>query len=267
MKPKISQSDLGQIKIGHAVYATIAAIAARRTHGIAGLESTINDGISRLLGAKHDYEGVKVSYSDNGEIHMTVYIAVTYGYRIPDLVLRLQERIKTAIQTYTSIKVEAIDIVVQDLIFDRANQVIGKDDLDPSRGAQGQAFNDIGLVANPQDKNLLEAIRNLVLFSPAIHALSPRFRDEVEDKLATPLRKERLPGINLKKTKDGLEINLYLQAVYGYKLIDVAHSLQESIGQLVQEDHQLDSVKVDVHFERLIEDASKQEGDKNDQEN
>jgi uncharacterized alkaline shock family protein YloU len=163
--------------------------------------------------------------------------------------------------------VEAIDIVVQDLIFDRANQVIGTDDLDPLRGAQGQAFNDIGLVANPQDQSLLESIRNLVLSSPAIHALSPRFRDEVEDKLATPLRKERLPGINLKKTKDGLEINLYLQAVYGYKLIDVAHSLQESIGQLVQEDHQLDSVKVDVHFERLIEDASKQEGDKNDQEN
>lgn len=162
---------------------------------------------------------------------------------------------------------EAIDIVVQDLIFDRANQVIGTDDLDPSSGAQGQAFNDIGLVANPQDQSLLESIRNLVLSSPAIHALSPRFRDEVEDKLATPLRKERLPGINLKKTKDGLEINLYLQAVYGYKLIDVAHSLQESIGQLVQEDHQLDSVKVDVHFERLIEDASKQEGDKNDQEN
>lgn len=267
MKPKISQSDLGQIKIGHAVYATIAAIAARRTHGIAGLESTINDGISRFLGAKHDYEGVKVSYSDNGEIHMTVYIAVSYGYRIPDLVLRLQERIKTAIQTYTSVKVEAIDIVVQDIIFDRTNQVIGGNELDSLRGGQGQTFNDIGPVTNPQDQTLLKAIRNLVLSSPAIHALSPRFRDEMEDKLATPLRKERLPGINLKKTKDGLEVNLYLQAVYGYKLIDVAHSLQESIGQLVQEDHQLDSVKVDVHFERLIEDASKQEGDKNDQEN
>ena len=46
------------------------------------------------------------------------YVSISYGYRIPDIALRLQERIKTALVNYTEIEVETIDIVVQDIIFD-----------------------------------------------------------------------------------------------------------------------------------------------------
>ncbi len=45
-------------------------------------------------------------------------MSISYGYRIPDIALRLQERIKTALVNYTEIEVETIDIVVQDIIFD-----------------------------------------------------------------------------------------------------------------------------------------------------
>ena len=44
--------------------------------------------------------------------------AFSMGYRIPDVVLRLQERIKTALVSYTEIEVQTIDVVVQDIIFD-----------------------------------------------------------------------------------------------------------------------------------------------------
>ena len=46
------------------------------------------------------------------------YVCIQYGYRIPDVVLRLQERIKTALVSYTEIEVQTIDVVVQDIIFD-----------------------------------------------------------------------------------------------------------------------------------------------------
>ena len=43
---------------------------------------------------------------------------IQYGYRIPDVALRLQERINTALVSYTEIEVQTIDVVVQDIIFD-----------------------------------------------------------------------------------------------------------------------------------------------------
>ena len=46
------------------------------------------------------------------------YMCAFSGYRIPDVVLRLQERIKTALVSYTEIEVQTIDVVVQDIIFD-----------------------------------------------------------------------------------------------------------------------------------------------------
>ena len=67
---------------------------------------------------KSDHEGVKISLNDEGAITVTLYVCIQYGYRIPDVVLRLQERIKTALVSYTEIEVQTIDVVVQDIIFD-----------------------------------------------------------------------------------------------------------------------------------------------------
>lgn len=267
MKPKIKESDLGKIKIGQAVYATIAAIAARTTHGIAGLASTFNDGVSRLFGTKHDYEGVKVSYTDTGELHMVVYIKVSYGYRIPDLVLRLQEKIKTAVQEYTSIKVEAIDVVVQELIFDAPlSQKPGRGDLQPTHTVEKPAspdleasLEDLSEPGDPTTQAILESAKDIALQTPGIYSLSPRRRDEMEDKLISRFGKKNLPGINLKRRKDGLEINLYLKAIYGYKLIDVAQHLQTAIRKGLLDQYQLDNVRVDVHFERLLQETAHEE--------
>lgn len=267
MKPKIKESDLGQIKIGQAVYATIAAIAARTTHGIAGLASTFNDGVSRLFGAKHDYEGVKVSYTDTGELHMVVYLKVSYGYRIPDLVLRLQEKIKSAVQDYTGIQVQAIDVVVQELIFETASSPKLAESIkevshkmeDRSSSDMESSLEDLADQGDPTSQAILETAKSIVLQIPGIDSLSPRRRDEVEDKLITRFGKKNLPGINLKHRKDGWEINLYIKAVYGYNLIEVAKQAQTSIRKGLLDQYQLDNVRVDVHFERLLQEVTQEE--------
>ena len=61
---------------------------------------------------------MKISFNDGGAISVTLYVCIQYGYRIPDVVLRLQERINTALVSYTEIEVQTIDVVVQDIIFD-----------------------------------------------------------------------------------------------------------------------------------------------------
>ena len=100
------------------MYATIVTITALDTKGVHHMSSTFNDGVNTLLRRKTDHEGVKISFNDEGAIAVTLYVCIQYGYRIPDVALRLQERIKTALVSYTEIEVQTIDIVVQDIVFD-----------------------------------------------------------------------------------------------------------------------------------------------------
>ena len=97
MTKKNTELESGKIKINEDVYATIATMAALETKGIHHMSSTFND---------------------EGAISVTLYVCIQYGYRIPDVVLRLQERINTALVSYTEIEVQTIDVVVQDIIFD-----------------------------------------------------------------------------------------------------------------------------------------------------
>ncbi|MBK7921254.1 MAG: Asp23/Gls24 family envelope stress response protein [Veillonella sp.] len=110
--------EAGKIKISDDVYATIVTLATLETKGVHSMSSIFNDGVSTFFGVKHEYEGVKISFSDTDAISVTAYICVKYGYRIPDVALRLQEHIKTALVDSTQIEVETIDIVVQEVIFE-----------------------------------------------------------------------------------------------------------------------------------------------------
>lgn len=118
MTKKITELDSGKIKISDDVYATIVTMTALDTKGVHHMSTTFNDGVNTFFRRKTDHEGVKVSFNDDGAISVTLYVSISYGYRIPDIALRLQERIKTALVSYTEIEVETIDIVVQDIIFD-----------------------------------------------------------------------------------------------------------------------------------------------------
>lgn len=118
MTKKVTELESGKIKISEDVYATIASITALDTKGVHHMSTTFNDGVNTFFRRKTDHEGVKISFNDDGAIVVVLYVSIAYGYRIPDIALRLQERIKTALVNYTEIEVEAVDIVVQDIIFD-----------------------------------------------------------------------------------------------------------------------------------------------------
>lgn len=118
MTKKNTELESGKIKLSDDVYATIVSITALATKGVHHMSSTFNNEVNTFFRRKTDHEGVKISFTDEGAIAVTLYVSISYGYRIPDIALRLQERIKTALVSYTEIKVETIDIVVQDIIFD-----------------------------------------------------------------------------------------------------------------------------------------------------
>lgn len=108
----------GLTKISEDIYSALAAIKAKEVRGIAGMSSTIGDGIASLVGIKNDDEGVHIDLSDEGRLTVDLYVIVHYGYRIPDLALRLQEHVKSGIEEDTETPVDGVNVFIQGIIFE-----------------------------------------------------------------------------------------------------------------------------------------------------
>ena len=70
-------------------------------------------GITEVLkGKKNLAKGIKVD-SENGKAKIDVNIIVEYGARIPDVAFEIQNRVKTAVENMTGLKVEEVNVHVQ----------------------------------------------------------------------------------------------------------------------------------------------------------
>ncbi len=119
----INQKE-GYIRIDEDIYAIIAAQKALETKGVAGMSSTLGDGIAKVVGLKNESEGIRVQVINDDTIAINAYITVQYGYRLPDVALRLQERIKTAIEEMTQTHVSEVNIFVQEILMESTQQTI-----------------------------------------------------------------------------------------------------------------------------------------------
>lgn len=115
--PEIST---GYIKISDDVICAIAAQTTSEVNGVAGMSSNLTDGLNNLLGIKSLSKGVKIIEEEQTTLALNIYIIVKYGYRIPDIALRIQERVKSSVEGYTNYKVTGVNVFVQGLIFDDA---------------------------------------------------------------------------------------------------------------------------------------------------
>lgn len=113
-----SPQDIGEIKISADVITVIAHTVASEIEGVAGLSSGIADNISSVLGRKPTSKGVKVELSDKGVV-IDFYITVDFGARIPDVAWKIQERVKTAVESMSGMHVNSINIHVLGVSFDK----------------------------------------------------------------------------------------------------------------------------------------------------
>ncbi|MBS4912758.1 MAG: Asp23/Gls24 family envelope stress response protein [Veillonella sp.] len=117
MSDKSSFFD-GATKISDSVYTTIAALRALEVRGISSMSTTAGDDIANLVGIKNQWEGVRISRSEDQSLIIDLYVVAQYGYRIPDVALRVQEHVKSGIVELTGSVVEAVNIYVQEIVFE-----------------------------------------------------------------------------------------------------------------------------------------------------
>ncbi|WP_027408175.1 Asp23/Gls24 family envelope stress response protein [Anoxybacteroides tepidamans] len=108
------QTKYGRIEISNDVIATIAGGAAVDCYGIVGMASKnqIKDGISEILRRENFARGVVVREED-GEVHIDMYIIVSYGIKISEVAHNVQTKVKYTLDKTLGLAVQSINIYVQ----------------------------------------------------------------------------------------------------------------------------------------------------------
>ena len=107
---KVYEKDkIGEVRIADEVVAIIAGLAATEVEGVDSMAGNITNELVGKLGMKNLSKGVKV---DVTEEHVSVDLSLNlkYGYNIPDVSERVQDRVKSAIENMTGLTVLEVNI-------------------------------------------------------------------------------------------------------------------------------------------------------------
>ena len=107
-------TKFGQIDISNDVVAIIAGGAAVDCYGIVGMTSKnqIKDGLSEILRKENFSKGVVVRQEED-EIHIDMYIIVSYGTKISEIAHNVQSKVKYTLNQTVGLSVESVNIFVQ----------------------------------------------------------------------------------------------------------------------------------------------------------
>lgn len=106
----VSVDDATGIKISEDVVAVIAGVAASEVPGVCSMSGGL--GLTEVFGKKNMAKGIKSEVNEKNT-KIDVNIIVEYGVRIPDIAFEIQNRVKTAVESMTGLKVQEVNIHVQ----------------------------------------------------------------------------------------------------------------------------------------------------------
>lgn len=122
-----TQGETNTIKISDDVVAVIAGKAVADAPGVFAMAGGFAGGISEVLsGKKNLSKGIKVDVGEK-ETKIDVNIIVDYGVRIPDIAFDIQNRVKSAVEGMTGLKVTAVNVHVQGVNTEANTEADGTD--------------------------------------------------------------------------------------------------------------------------------------------
>ena len=106
-----SDANIGTVQIADDVVALIAAYAAMEVEGVSGMAGGVDMDTVSKGGMKKLGKTVKVEVSQEG-VKADLAIDLVYGYSIPETCSKVQNRVRTAIENMTGLKVLDVNIRV-----------------------------------------------------------------------------------------------------------------------------------------------------------
>ena len=101
--------DFGTVKIADDVVASIAGIAATEVAGVVSMAGNIGNELKSKMGVKNLAKGVKVEVIGKS-VKADIALIVEYGYSIPAISQKVQEKVKSTIENMTGLTVTDVNI-------------------------------------------------------------------------------------------------------------------------------------------------------------
>ena len=100
---------MGEVRIADEVVAIIAGLAATEVDDVDSMAGNITNELVGKLGMKNLSKGVKVEVTEE-HVSVDLSLNIKYGYNIPDVSERVQDRVKSAIENMTGLTVLDVNI-------------------------------------------------------------------------------------------------------------------------------------------------------------
>ena len=106
---KIKSDQVGDVRVADEVVAIIAGLATTEVEGVSSMAGNITNEIVSKLGMKNLSKGILVEVMEN-EAKVDVAINIAYGYSIPDVSAKVQDKVKSAIENMTGLTVAVVNV-------------------------------------------------------------------------------------------------------------------------------------------------------------
>lgn len=115
--PINKKTSLGQINISDNAIAILAGTTVNECYGVVGMISKnyLVDGYSALLKKENYSKGVVIKNDKEG-IKVDVYIVISYGVKVSEVVAQLQERVKYALEKTLNMDIASVNVHVEGIV-------------------------------------------------------------------------------------------------------------------------------------------------------
>lgn len=105
------KDKIGEVQIADEVVAIIAGLAATEVEGVDSMAGNITNELVGKLGMKNLSKGVKISMTED-HVSVDLSLNMKYGYSIPAVSEKVQDKVKSAIENMTGLMVLEVNIKI-----------------------------------------------------------------------------------------------------------------------------------------------------------
>jgi uncharacterized alkaline shock family protein YloU len=125
-KTYVDSLESGNVNISDDVIGIITSIAASEIEGVSGLHGSFSEDIAGIFGKKNQSKGVKVLIEEQIVI-LDLSVVVDFGVKIPDIAWKIQENVKTAVESMTGLSVKEVNIHVHGVNIKKDEKVVDEE--------------------------------------------------------------------------------------------------------------------------------------------
>lgn len=113
-----NEEKFGEVRIADEVVAIIAGLAASEVEGVASMAGNVTRDLIGKLGVKSLSKGVRVTVEED-TVYVRLAINISYGYNVPSTCEKIQEKVKTAIETMTGLTVAEVNVKIVNVTMEQ----------------------------------------------------------------------------------------------------------------------------------------------------